>query len=127
MKRMLDKLQVQKARASTVSESENSITVRFSYSPKSFPILLTIKHCLMLQLIGSIYEGGNLTNKILQNSINPLTNVELYGYLINAESENYIDITFDFSSTEPKNRLKDYLKNPIDVLTYSLDIGEIEV
>lgn len=127
MKRMLDKLQVQKTRTSTVLEDENSITIRFSYSPKSFPILLTIKNCLMIQLIGSIHEGANLTNNILQNTINQLTNLELYGYLISGDSEDYIDITFQFSSTDGKNRLKNYLNNPVEVLTYSLDIGAIEV
>lgn len=126
MKRMLDKLQVQKARISTVSEDANSITLRFSYSPKSFPILLTIKNCLMLPLIESFYEGANLTNNLLKIHFNPPTAVEIYGYGLSGELEDYIDITFTFSSTKEKNSLKDCLNNPVDVLTYSLDIGFIE-
>ena len=127
MKRMLDKLQVQKARISTLSEDETTITLRFSYSPKSFPILLTIKNCLMLQLIGSVYESANLKNSLLSNSIGEVTGLEIYGYLISSDSEDYIDITFTFSGTYGKNKLKGLLNNPVDVLTYSLDIGTIEV
>lgn len=126
MKRMLDKLQVQKARISTVAEDENSITLRFSYSPKSFPILLTIKNCLMLPLIESFYESANLTNNLLKINFNPPINVELYGYGLSGDLEDYVDITFQFESTTSKSDFKKLLNNTVDVLTYSLDIGYIE-
>ena len=127
MKRMLDKLQTQKARISTLSEDETSITLRFAYSPKSFPILLTIKNCLILQLIGSIHESADLTNNLLSNEIGAPTSVVIYGYRISYDSEDFIDITFTYSNTTGKNTLKGLLNNPVDVLTYSLDIGCIEV